>query len=100
MNVQAVFGPQKSIVSIHDPKEERSHLELLQRIETLKTDLYLLSNATSALLKKTIKVDSVASKIVPVKEMLPLFRDDGRCGPNFPAPGAPEYGQCDPYANV
>ena len=27
---------------------------------------------------------------------LKRFRDDGRCGPNFPAPGAPAFGECDP----
>lgn len=29
-----------------------------------------------------------------------LWRDDGRCGPNFPAPGAPDFGQCDPLADA
>lgn len=28
------------------------------------------------------------------------FRPDGRCGPNFPAPGAPLYGECDPTADA
>eukprot|EP00039_Didymoeca_costata_P003122 m.65225 g.65225 ORF g.65225 m.65225 type:complete len:283 (-) comp11719_c0_seq4:19-867(-) len=28
------------------------------------------------------------------------FRSDGRCGPNFPAPGAPEFGECDPLADA
>jgi len=28
------------------------------------------------------------------------WRDDGRCGPRFPAPGAPDFGQCDPAADA
>eukprot|EP00051_Salpingoeca_urceolata_P027321 m.480974 g.480974 ORF g.480974 m.480974 type:complete len:712 (+) comp22012_c0_seq1:446-2581(+) len=28
------------------------------------------------------------------------WRSDGRCGPRFPAPGAPSFGQCDPSANA
>lgn len=31
---------------------------------------------------------------------LPRFREDGRCGPNFPAPGAPAFGECDPTADA
>eukprot|EP00039_Didymoeca_costata_P019723 m.338677 g.338677 ORF g.338677 m.338677 type:complete len:734 (-) comp18502_c0_seq1:111-2312(-) len=27
------------------------------------------------------------------------FRADGRCGPRFPAPGAPDFGECDPNAD-
>lgn len=30
---------------------------------------------------------------------LAKFRPDGRCGPDFPAPGAPNFGECDPNAN-
>jgi hypothetical protein len=33
---------------------------------------------------------------VPAKASLARFRSDGRCGPNFPAPGAPSFGECDP----
>ena len=31
---------------------------------------------------------------------LKRWRDDGRCGPQYPAPGAPTYGECDPNANA
>jgi len=30
----------------------------------------------------------------------PKFRQDGRCGPDFPAPGAPSFGECDPRADA
>lgn len=30
----------------------------------------------------------------------PKFRPDGRCGPSFPAPGAPSFGECDPHADA
>ncbi len=30
---------------------------------------------------------------------LQRWRTDGRCGPKFPAPGAPAYGECDPAAD-
>lgn len=29
-----------------------------------------------------------------------LFRPDGRCGADYPAPGAPAFGQCDPHADA
>lgn len=28
------------------------------------------------------------------------FRLDGRCGPSYPAPGAPSFGECDPYSDA
>ena len=34
------------------------------------------------------------------KTALPRFRSDGRCGPNFPAPGAPSFGECDPKSDA
>jgi len=37
---------------------------------------------------------------VPVRAKLPRFRPDGRCGPNFPAPGAPAFGECKPTGNA
>ena len=30
---------------------------------------------------------------------LARFRPDGRCGPEFPAPGSPAFGECDPDAD-
>jgi hypothetical protein len=30
----------------------------------------------------------------------PRFRSDGRCGPDFPAAGAPTFGECDPTGNA
>lgn len=30
---------------------------------------------------------------------LARFRPDGRCGPEFPAPGSPNFGECDPDAD-
>ena len=31
---------------------------------------------------------------------LKRWRGDGHCGPNFPAPGAPDFGECDPTADA
>lgn len=39
------------------------------------------------------------ARTVPQKA-LPKFRPDGRCGPNFVAPGSLSYGECDPTANA
>eukprot|EP00049_Salpingoeca_infusionum_P028034 m.35815 g.35815 ORF g.35815 m.35815 type:complete len:245 (-) comp9925_c0_seq2:125-859(-) len=39
-------------------------------------------------------------KAHPISDGKPRYREDGRCGPNFPAPGAFDFGECDPNADL
>lgn len=47
-----------------------------------------------------VEAPAAPQAAVPAKASLARFRSDGRCGPNFPAPGAPSFGECDPKVDA
>ena len=50
-------------------------------------------------LKDEEKKQQKAAAADTAAALKPRYRTDGRCGPQFPAPGAPAFGECDPDAD-
>lgn len=59
----------------------------------------LISIHTNRTCRAQLSRESERSNEKDPKFELKRWRDDGRCGPKYPAPGAKDFGECDPNAD-
>lgn len=80
----------------------RRALQISERVAMISKDLERLESQIAQYTDKHEQYES--EKILLVKKltdgMASRWRDDGRCGPSFPAPGAAAFGECDPLGNA
>lgn len=82
----------KDCIDFAAVKKQRQKYIVALKDEEKKQQEAAAEDAAAAADKAAAAADAAAA-------LKPRYRTDGRCGPKFPAPGAPSFGECDPDAD-